>query len=640
MTLFRQIALLIFFAFLLLFTLVNINTFQNSGLFLRGQLQTSAQDTATVLGISISQTQSGNDIAALETLFNAVFDSGYYSDIRLVSTEGEIIHQKGRKLEVNGVPDWFISAVPLGQVIGKADVMQGWIPLGQLEITLHPGFAYANLYNNLKSNSLWFLTLFFLSLVLIWYILHIILKPLNKVVEQANAIDKNQFILQKASPKTRELRLVVDVMNKLVTKVQQVFTNQKQVLNQYHELLYVDELTQIPNRNHFLSELDSILSEGAVYQGRLAIIKMLRVNSTKKEKGYDATEKMLKCLAEIMTSRVSECSGHHIARISETEFALLLSSEFSIETIIKDIFEMFRDKVEAEKIKLALVSGFINVHSGQSQSGILAELDLALNQAEANGDYELYFIQEQDLVLPQGKMQWHHWFEKSLENKNFYLVAQPVFDKDMNIFQQEIYVRINDNTGKAIPASIFIPMAKSLGFSLEIDKTVFYLLQSFVADNTHEIPFALNLSVDFFEHPKALSELKIFLELYSRSSHKVSIEASHLALRQHPNSFAEVAKIIHDAEFEFGIDHIDLNYDLDILESVKPNYIKVSASLLDEMNKTNLSVAYQALRSLTQTLDTKLIAIGVDNDALYQRLLKLNIDAFQGNLLGEPKEIM
>jgi len=179
MTLFKQIALLIFFAFLLLFTLVNVDTFQKSGLFLRGQLQTSAQDTATVLGISISQTQSGKDIAALETLFNAVFDSGYYSDIRLVSTDGKIIHQKGRKLEVRGVPNWFISVVPLGQVIGKANVMQGWIPLGQLELTLHPGFAYANLYNNLVTNSLWFLTLFVLSLILIWYILHILLKPLS-----------------------------------------------------------------------------------------------------------------------------------------------------------------------------------------------------------------------------------------------------------------------------------------------------------------------------------------------------------------------------------------------------------------------------------------------------------------------------
>jgi len=237
-------------------------------------------------------------------------------------------------------------------------------------------------------------------------------------------------------------------------------------------------------------------------------------------------------------------------------------------------------------------------------------------------------------------MQWHHWFEKSLEDESFYLVAQPVLDRTKEIIQQEIFIRVKDSAGKVIPAGIFMPMATTLGFSLDIDKQVFELLKALTKVNSYSYPLALNLSVDFFSHQDALNEFSKLLDYYKHSNHRIDIEASHLALRQYPKAFAEIADMIKQAKLNFGIDHLDLSYNLDDLQVIKPSYIKVNAGLLDDMHSKNLSAAYQALRSLTHTFDTQLIAVGVDRQSLYERLLELDIDAVQGNLLGEPKEIM
>ncbi|MGB5277181.1 MAG: LapD/MoxY N-terminal periplasmic domain-containing protein, partial [Gammaproteobacteria bacterium] len=135
MTLFKQVALLVSMVFLLIVITITAASLDQYGTIVRGQLQSSAQDMATTLGIAISNSSFGSDQPAYETLFNAVFDSGYYSSIELVAPDGELIHKKDRQLEVEGVPEWFLSLVPITPATATTLVMQGWSPLGTLKIT-------------------------------------------------------------------------------------------------------------------------------------------------------------------------------------------------------------------------------------------------------------------------------------------------------------------------------------------------------------------------------------------------------------------------------------------------------------------------------------------------------------------------
>ena len=181
MTLFKQIALIVSMGVLVLLVLISMDNFQRTSHFLESQMQTSAQDVATTLGIAISTTNSGNDKAALEAYFNAMFDSGYYSRIQLVRADNSIIHMKERTLSVDSIPDWFIQLVPLQPAVGSASIRQGWVALGSLEVTAHPALAYAELYENLKRSLAWFAVLFFLILCVLWFDLHVLLRPLTRV---------------------------------------------------------------------------------------------------------------------------------------------------------------------------------------------------------------------------------------------------------------------------------------------------------------------------------------------------------------------------------------------------------------------------------------------------------------------------
>ncbi len=119
----------------------------------------------TSLGIAISNLPDGDDPATLEVLFNSVFDSGYYSQIQLVDPGGKVIHQKRQSIELDDVPDWFFKLVPLSQAEGSTIVMKGWTQLGELKLSLHPGFAYSGLYSTLVSTLQWFAALLVVAII-------------------------------------------------------------------------------------------------------------------------------------------------------------------------------------------------------------------------------------------------------------------------------------------------------------------------------------------------------------------------------------------------------------------------------------------------------------------------------------------
>jgi len=209
MTLFKQIALLVSAVYLVLLLIIVFNDFARASNFQQGQLQTTAQDMATTLGIAISNLPEGDDQATLEVLFNAVFDSGYYTRIELVAVDGQTIHQKSQEIDIAGVPAWFLRLVPIEPAQGATRVMKGWAQLGELKLEIHPGFAYSNMYQALVSALRWFALLFLVSMLVLWVVLRYVLEPLQRVKEQADAIHSNRFVQQDKIPATVELKRVV-----------------------------------------------------------------------------------------------------------------------------------------------------------------------------------------------------------------------------------------------------------------------------------------------------------------------------------------------------------------------------------------------------------------------------------------------
>lgn len=642
MTLFRQIALLISAIFLALLVTIAWNEFQQSSRYLQGQQQTTAQDMATTLGITLANTAYSDDPAAIETLFNAVFDSGYYSRIELVSPQGSVIETKEQEIVIRDVPRWFVNLVQLQGSTGSTQVMKGWVPFGTLSITMHPGYVYAQLYSNLEGMLIWFLALAAGGLTALWWLLHLLMRPLQAVQKQAEAIQENAFIRQEKLPKTRELRHVVDAMNRMVGKVQTIFNDQSETLRRYHELLYRDPLTGLGNRRYFLMRLGELSQDESTYGGTLTMIHLNNLEALNLKHGYVQGNEVMVKLSRLLEASLPPKSTALCARMNNLDF-IVYSPESMDDAYgrVAQLFDAFRENLTPEETDtdLWLCAGLTPLEAEAPLSDVLSDVDFSLTHAKAQGAYRIYRHEAHQTSLPQGKTKWRSWLEESLAAGRFFLVGQSVHNADDSVFHRELYVRLKDQQEGVIPAGQFMPIASSLGLEFAIDKEVFRMALD-IQSREGAAPVAINLSSTFLSKADALAEFEGFVRRYATETRApLHIEITHAALTHYTEVARHIADMLRNAGYSIGIDHFDPGSEMQSLQQVRPHYIKVDARRLAELAKDSSAAGLQALKTLAGSLDISIVAVGVDSRELHESMRELGITAIQGNHLDEPREL-
>ncbi len=639
MTLFKQIALLVTLVFLLMSAILLANNFQQNARFLQGQMQSSAQDMATALGIAISNLPDGEDPATLETLFNAVFDSGFYSLIELIGVDGRVIQTKGQRIQIEGVPQWFIDWLPLKPAEGVTTVMKGWTQLGRLRLVLHPGYFYSSLYEALIGTLKWFALLFLLSMALLWLLLHVLLRPLKKIREQADAIAHNRFELQHRIPRTPELKSAVIAMNRLSERMQSLFDEQQRNLDRYARLLYRDEASGLGNRRYLLEQLEQMESEESSFHGCLCVIRISHFEEQREYLGYEWGDRLLLELADLLKAEYQGLHAEKPARLGDREFAFLLESdEEAAVAMLASLFRRLRDLPALHGLggEVYPLGAVVSLGQGRS-SDWLASADYALSRAESRGALAIELGGHEGHELPRGRQAWRAWLEQLIKQKRLFLVSQSALTREGEVRQQELLLRAYDERQQAIPASAFMPMAAGLGLSLEIDRQVFEMIRGGRCVAV-EAPLALNLSAAFFEAAELQPEFDLLMQHCREHGVTLCVEASHHVLLRHPLMRERLAQRIAGQGHRLGIDNLDPSLPLDLLQQTAFSYVKINARTLAGDSERELAASYQSLKTMTDALGVELIVVGVDSEALYRQLLDLGVEVMQGNWLAHPQQ--
>jgi hypothetical protein len=98
---------------------------ENIKSYLEGESQVHAQDTATSLGLSLSPYLVDEKDPVLETMINAIFDRGYYKEIKLINVEGKALVTLSNNEAIEGVPTWFLRNVPMQTAMAESEISSG-----------------------------------------------------------------------------------------------------------------------------------------------------------------------------------------------------------------------------------------------------------------------------------------------------------------------------------------------------------------------------------------------------------------------------------------------------------------------------------------------------------------------------------
>ena len=211
--------------------------------YLSRSMESHAQDTATSLGLSITQSKSYNDPVTIELMTSAIFDRGYFSEIQVKKVTGESIFKKRVELAVEGVPTWFMASFKLPTPRMDAVVMDGWRKAAIVEVESHPGNAYKELWEIAKKSFWVLLIVALISLAVVAIVLKLALRPLDDMERQAEDISKRKFTILKKLPWARELHRISHALNSMCQSVERMLNEQTDLADKMRKKAYVDAVT-------------------------------------------------------------------------------------------------------------------------------------------------------------------------------------------------------------------------------------------------------------------------------------------------------------------------------------------------------------------------------------------------------------
>ncbi|MCE0495528.1 EAL domain-containing protein [Vibrio salinus] len=228
-----------------------------------------------------------------------------------------------------------------------------------------------------------------------------------------------------------------------------------------------------------------------------------------------------------------------------------------------------------------------------------------------------------------------------LKRSQFYPYLQPLFDKNGQVCAAEVLARWIDEKGNVISPAEFIHEAEVNGLVKDItsqlvDKCIQSLKEVRIPPERQFI-IGLNVCPIQFEDNQLFDDINRLISKLKRNNIQTAIEITErqeFASDEHYIASIDKLKemdVVISLD-DFGTGHCSLKY----LHQVNVDTIKIDKSYISLIVSGNNNDVLENIIDLSDRLNVKLIAEGIETETQYNFLLKKNINCFQGFLLGKP----
>lgn len=620
MSLSKQLLLLLSSIFFIVFSASLILSINNIKSYLEVESQFHVKDTATSLGLSLSPHMENEQDPILETMMTAIFDTGYYREMRLVNIDNQELVKLTNPQIVPGVPAWFIELVPMQGATAVSEISSGWQMSGKLYVTSNPAYGYLKLYQQAQSTLIVSGLIFLAAMLLLITVLRYTLRPLHDIAQQAEQISAGHFTTITKLPWTREVKHVALSMNSMSDKIGHMISRLNRRLEIVSESLKQDPLTKLLNQATFQVNLKQALS-GYKGEGYAALIKFDDLGFLSKDKGNEAVNNLLLEFAAILRS--TEQFSRTAYRLQGSEFALLFPG-FNQNEMLRLIKQLKNDIAilgKSYQQEDLIHIGVIHYERSSDFDKLYPGMVEAYEHAKNIGN-NAYYIKD-DLASPMSDMEWKILISSAIDNNlptpeiTFTAEAHDYKQIPPQKVMEEVFTAISDNDGNLLSIGTFFSMAQEFQLVEALDQAIVNKVISLMEETAKTNPVTINLTMDSISShafnlwlKERLAKTKIDLKLLSFSVTAYSVTKDIAAFA----SFAHFVNSLGATVLlkRYSPDIIDIEQ----LKSLNINYLRLARDLTtniaDDPNKTQFLDLISEVASL---LDIKVLAEGVKSDA-------------------------
>ncbi len=614
------------------------------------QLSALAEDTATSLGLTLSHAAQEKDIPQIQSMINVIFDRGYYRGIVYRDLEGNVIVERSRDIAIDGVPQWFIDRIAIPERSGSAEVVSGWYRLGEVSVTVHPGYAYRDLWRVFTDQ----LRIFLFTAVLCYGLagvgLNYLLRPLRNVEQQAEAICRKEFPVQEELPSTPELRRMVLAMNRMVRKIQEMFRQQVDMTDALRREASLDPVTGLANRREFDDAMRAWLSsEQRGSSGLMVLLHLEDLARINDRWGREFTDQLLKDIGGEFDDAATAYSGAIVSRRGGSDFCAFVPGILvaELEQFMAELKARL-DKLGAVAVaeELALVLAGAYAESVESAGKMLSAADNVLREAKTDvtRNAEIFHIEGQAQKI-RGAGEWSDYLRQVVDDGKILLHYQPVFAGDgSTIVNHEVLCRVSDtgDNENVINAGVFWPLAERFGLVSRLDKHVMTKALDIMSTKV-DASLCVNISPQSLKTPGFVEWVEEIIQQFVAWDGgpiiaRLTCELPEKVLQSAGDEFIDFTRRVNVHGVRVGLDHFGLTPSaMASLQSMNLAYVKIDRRFVSGIANSRENQFYvKNLIQIAQSCDVRIIAEGLETQADWQMLKGLGIDGGEGFLLAKP----
>lgn len=483
----------------------------------------------------------------------------------------------------------------------------------------------------------------FISLVLAFLITYFVSKgvtrPLNSLVNIARSISQGDYSNKIPPSSTYEVQSLSDAF----IAMQGDIKIREQEINQ---LAYFDPLTQLPNRNHFYSQLAQRLEQKATSKPEIAVLQIdidrfKEVNDTL---GHDFGDQLLKAIAE----RLQTFSDKNIfiAHLSADVFAVIFSklNTVPLTTIIEQFHQYFELPFVIDGVYLDL-NASIGIACYPEHADTAPKLmqcaDIALNACKNKHTY--YQVYEAKLNTHSVmRLSLLSELKAAIASDQLELFYQPKLDLKQNkVLAVECLVRWHHPTHGFVQPDEFIPLAEQSGHIRDLThwaiKTALKQHKEW-KEAGYSLQMAVNISaIDLIDFKLPVYTTEMLAE-YNLTADILKLEVTESAVMSEPEQAIKALSMLSTMGIKLSIDDFGTGFSsMAQLKKMPVNELKVDKSFVLELaSNDDDEVIVRSTIELAHNLNLSVVAEGVEDLETMAMLTEMGCDVAQGYYLSKP----
>lgn len=416
--------------------------------------------------------------------------------------------------------------------------------------------------------------------------------------------------------------------------------------SEIRRLAYWDTLTDLPNRAQFTHFLDEAIKK-AELQNHTCYMLMMDLDRFKNVNdvlGHRFGDELLKQVAHRLTLTVG--SAYPVARLGGDEFAILLpmTDLATAREIAARILTSLEEPITLEDQTVDLgagvgIAGFPK--NGSDAESLMSRAEVAMYSAKMSGNEAMVYDPALDKTSQQN-LSLLSELRRALDRNEFQMFVQPKLMLNSGEFiGLEALVRWQHPDKGMIYPDNFIPFSEKTGFIRLLTQWVLEQSAMLSRDLTaHGIKakISVNLSTRDLMDQNLPLKFSAMLTSYNVSAASFCLEITESSIMDDPVRALTTLEGLHELGVELSIDDFGTGYSsLAYLKKLPVDELKIDKSFV--MNMESDVEDAKIVRStidLGHNLGLRVVAEGIESEAVWQLLADMGCDQGQGYFMSRP----